>query len=131
MNKYNTKEAIFKAWDELIFLIEYLETITEHKEIIRELKETQLLKKEKWETFYERKMWNAIDCQQLISDDSIITKTLILKWEEIIIESYFYLQFARRMGGTLGHKIGPIWSFHKKEKEKYENTILDTILKSV
>ena len=61
MNKYNTKEAIFKAWDELIFLIEYLETITEHKEIIRELKETQLLKKEKWETFYERKIWNTID----------------------------------------------------------------------
>ena len=43
MNKYNTKEAIFKAWDELIFLLEYLETITEHKEIIREIKETQLL----------------------------------------------------------------------------------------
>lgn len=125
MNKYNTKEAIFKAWDELIFLIEYLETITEQKEIIRELKETQLLKKEKWETFYERKIWNEIDFQQLISDDSMVTKTLILKWEEIIIESFYYLQFARRMGGTMGHKVGPIWTFHKVQKEKYEKTILN------
>ena len=30
----------------------------------------------------------------------------------------FYLQQARKSGGTLGHKIGPIWSFHKREKEK-------------
>jgi hypothetical protein len=29
------------------------------------------------------------------------------------------------MGGTLGHKIGPIWSFHKMEKDKYEKTILN------
>ena len=47
-----------------------------------------------------------------------------MKWEELVVESYFYLQQARKMGGTMGHKIGPIWSFHKKEKEKFENTIL-------
>jgi hypothetical protein len=124
MKKHSNKEAVFKAWDELIFLIEYIETLTEHKEIIREIKEIQLQKKEKWEIYYERKEWNAINCNLLKSKDRIITKKLILKWEELIVESYFYLQQARKMGGTLGHKIGPIWSFHKKEKEKFENTIL-------
>ena len=124
MKKHSNKEAVFKAWDELIFLIEYIEKLTEHKDIIREIKDIQLQKKEKWEVYYERKDWNAINYNLLISEDRIITKKLILKWEELVVESYFYLQQARKMGGTMGHKIGPIWSFHKKEKEKFENTIL-------
>jgi hypothetical protein len=62
-------------------------------------------------------------------DPSNILKSLILKWEELVIESYFYLQQARKSGGTLGHKIGPIWSFHKREKEKYENMILKLNIK--
>ncbi|EAZ95082.1 hypothetical protein FBBAL38_08844 [Flavobacteria bacterium BAL38] len=28
------------------------------------------------------------------------------------------------MGGTLGHKVGPIWSFQKCTKEKYKGKIL-------
>lgn len=124
MNKHNTKDNIFNAWDELIFLLELLESIVEDKEIIREIIVTQLLKKDKWELFYDRKVWNIIETQQLISNNCNVKKTLILKWEELIIESYFYLQQARKSGGTLGHKIGPIWSFHKMEKEKYENIIL-------
>ena len=124
MNKLNTKENIFNAWDELIFLLEHLENIVEDKEIIRGIIVAQLLKKEKWELYYERKVWNIIETQQLISNNCNVKKTLILKWEELIIESYFYLQQARKSGGTLGHKIGPIWSFHKMEKEKYENIIL-------
>jgi hypothetical protein len=35
------------------------------------------------------------------------------------------------MGGTMGHKIGPIWTFHKKEKEKFENTILKINTKNI
>jgi hypothetical protein len=129
MKKHNTKDNIFEAWDELIFLLEYLKSIVEDKEIIKGIIVTQLLKKEKWELFYERKVWNVIESQQLISNNYKVTKTLILKWEELIIESYFYLQQARKSGGTLGHKIGPIWSFHKREKEKYENIILKLDIK--
>jgi hypothetical protein len=129
MKKHNTKDNIFEAWDELIFLLEYLERIVEDKEIIRGIIATQLLKKEKWELFYERMVWNVIESQQLITNNCKVTKTLILKWEELIIESYFYLQQARKSGGTLGHKIGPIWSFHKREKEKYENIILKLDIK--
>jgi hypothetical protein len=110
-------------------LLEYLEIIVEDKEIIRGIIATQLLKKEKWELFYERMVWNVIESQQLITNNCKVTKTLILKWEELIIESYFYLQQARKSGGTLGHKIGPIWSFHKREKEKYENIILKLDIK--
>ena len=129
MKKHNTKDNIFEAWDELIFLLEYLKSIVEDKEIINGIIATQLLKKEKWELFYERKVWNVIESQQLISNNYKVTKTLILKWEELIIESFFYLQQARKSGGTLVHKIGPIWSFHKREKEKYENIILKLDIK--
>ena len=131
MKKHSNKEAVFKAWDELIFLIEYIEKLTEDKEIIREIKDIQLQKKEKWEVYYVRKKWNAINYNLLISEDRIITKKLILKWEELVVESYFYLQQARKMGGKMGHKIGPIWTFHKKEKVKFENTILKINTKNI
>ena len=124
MTKYNIKEKVFKTWDELYFLLELTRSKTNDKEVIMEIMKTQLSKKESWELFYERKEWNPINESQLQTNSTNILKTLILKWEELVIESYFYLQQARKSGGTLGHKIGPIWSFHKMEKEKYENIIL-------
>ncbi|MCF8321245.1 MAG: hypothetical protein K9I35_08580 [Flavobacterium sp.] len=124
MTKYNIKEKVFKTWDELYFLLELTSSKTNDKEVIMEIMKTQLSKKESWELFYERKEWHPINESQLQTNSTNILKTLILKWEELIIESYFYLQQARKSGGTLGHKIGPIWSFHKREKEKYENIIL-------
>ena len=124
MTKYNIKEKVFKTWDELYFLLELTSSQTNDKEVIMEIMKTQLSKKESWELFYERKEWNPINEIELKIDHSNILKSLILKWEELVIESYFYLQQARKSGGTLGHKIGPMWSFHKREKEKYENIIL-------
>ena len=124
MTKYNIKEKVFKTWDELYFLLELTSSKTNDKEVIMEIMKTQLSKKESWELFYERKEWIPINESQLQTNSTNILKTLILKWEELVIESYFYLQKARKSGGTLGHKIGPIWSFHKREKEKYENIIL-------
>ena len=124
MTEYNIKEKVFKTWDELYFLLELTSSKTNDKEVIMEIMKTQLSKKESWELFYERKEWNSINEIELKIDPSNILKSLILKWEELVIESYFYLQQARKSGGTLGHKIGPIWSFHKMEKEKYENIIL-------
>ena len=124
MTKYNIKEKVFKTWDELYFLLELTSSKTNDKEVIIEIMKTQLSKKESWELFYERKEWHPINESQLQTNSSNILKSLILKWEELVIESYFYLQQARKSGGTLGHKIGPIWSFHKREKEKYENIIL-------
>ena len=124
MTKYNIKEKVFKTWDELYFLLELTSSKTNDKEVIMEIMKTQLSKKESCELFYERKEWNPINESQLQTNSTNILKTLILKWEELVIESYFYLQQARKSGGTLGHKIGPIWSFHKREKEKYENIIL-------
>ena len=124
MTKNNIKEKVFKTWDELYFLLKLTSSKTNDKEVIMEIMKTQLSKKESWELFYERKEWNPINESQLQTNSTNILKTLILKWEELVIESYFYLQQARKSGGTLGHKIGPIWSFHKREKEKYENIIL-------
>ena len=129
MTEYNIKEKVFKTWDELYFLLELTSSKTNDKEVIMEIMKTQLSKKESWELFYERKEWNPINEIELKIDPSNILKSLILKWEELVIESYFYLQQARKSGGTLGHKIGPIWSFHKREKEKYENIILKLDIK--
>jgi len=129
MTEYNIKEKVFKTWDELYFLLELTSSKTNDKEVIMEIMKTQLSKKESWELFYERKEWNPINEIELKIDPSNILKSLILKWEELVIESYFYLQQARKLGGTLGHKIGPIWSFHKREKEKYENIILKLKIK--
>jgi hypothetical protein len=129
MTEYNIKEKVFKTWDELYFLLELTSSKTNDKEVIMEIMKTQLSKKESWELFYERKEWNPINEIELKIDPSNILKSLILKWEELVIESYFYLQQARKLGGTLGHKIGPIWSFHKREKEKYENMILKLNIK--
>ena len=129
MTKYNIKEKVFKTWDELYFLLELTSSKTNDKVVIMEIMKTQLSKKESWELFYERKEWNPINEIELKIDPSNILKSLILKWEELVIESYFYLQQARKLGGTLGHKIGPIWSFHKREKEKYENMILKLNIK--
>ena len=88
----------------------------------------QILKKKSWEQYYERKEWKSINKHRLIIHESNILKTIILKWQELIIEAYFYLQIARKQGGTLAHKIGPIWSFHKHEKVKYENLILKLLV---
>jgi len=129
MTEYNIKEKVFKTWDELYFLLELTSSKTNDKEVIMEIMKTQLSKKESWELFYERKEWNPINEIELKIDPSNILKSLILKWEELVIESYFYLQQARKLGGTLGHKIGPIWSFHKRKKEKYENMILKLNIK--
>ena len=129
MTEYNIKEKVFKTWDELYFLLELTSSKTNDKEVIMEIMKTQLSKKESWELFYERKEWIPINEIELKIDPSNILKSLILKWEELVIESYFYLQQARKLGGTLGHKIGPIWSFHKREKEKYENIILKLNIK--
>jgi len=129
MTEYNIKEKVFKTWDELYFLLKLTRSKTNDKEVIMEIMKTQLSKKVSWELFYERKEWNPINEIELKIDPSNILKSLILKWEELVIESYFYLQQARKLGGTLGHKIGPIWSFHKREKEKYENMILKLNIK--
>ncbi len=129
MTEYNIKEKVFKTWDELYFLLELTSSKTNDKKVIMEIMKTQLSKKESWELCYERKEWNPINEIELKIDPSNILKSLILKWEELVIESYFYLQQARKLGGTLGHKIGPIWSFHKREKEKYENMILKLNIK--
>ena len=49
---------------------------------------------------------------------------MIFAWKKLITESFCHLQEARIMGGTLGHKVGPIWRAQKTTKEKYEGEIL-------
>ena len=98
MTKYNIKEKVFKTLNEFYFLLELTSSKTNDKEVIMEIMKIQLSKKESWELFYERKEWNPINVIELKIDPSNILKSLILKWEELVIESYFYLQQARKLG---------------------------------
>jgi hypothetical protein len=121
----NTKENMFEIWDELIFLLE--ELINKHptNKEIKELFDIQKEKKSKVEINHSRNNWLSLDknkSNNFLNEN--LEKELILKWEELVIEAYFYLQEARMQGGTIGHKVGPVWSFQKETKEKYQGEIL-------
>jgi hypothetical protein len=122
------KEEVFRLWDELMLLLEIIDMTTfndeKTKEIINEIHSVLSLKKERWEDSHQRENWTPVLQNFTFDPNSNLVKELIMKWEEIVIESYLYLQEARKRGGTLGHKIGPIWSFHKQEKEKYAKMLL-------
>lgn len=122
------KEELFRLWDELMLLLEIIDLTTfddeKTKEIVNEIHAVLWLNKKKWEYSLQRKNWPAVLQNFRFDPNSNLIKELIMKWEEIVIESYLYLQEARKRGGTLGHKIGPLWSFHKREKEKYAEMLL-------
>lgn len=122
------KEEVFRLWDELMLLLEITDLMTVHdekiNEIINEIRSVLSPKKERWEDSHQRECWNPVLHNFTLNPNNNLIKELIMKWEEIVIESYLYLQEARKKGGTLGHKIGPIWSFHKSEKEKYAEILL-------
>lgn len=119
-----TKERIFHLWDEYVYYLDLLSQKHPTKEFIKELIQIQLERKNRAEIFHERSEKPRLN---LLNNPTVmdqIEKIVILAWETLIIEAFFYLQEARIMGGTLGHKVGPIWSFQKSTKEKYKGEIL-------
>ena len=118
------KEVVFHVWDEYMLILDLAIIITPNNEMLLEIKAVQFEKKKRWENFYERKIWIPVLENIELDPDMDIVMALILKWEELVLESFLYLQEAIKMGGIMGHKIGPIWSFHKKEKEKYTALLL-------
>lgn len=118
------KEVVFHVWDEFMLILDIAIMIHSDNEVLLEIKSIQIERKERWQQFYERKIWMPI-LENIKSDPNMdVLVALLLKWEQLVIESYLYLQEARKKGGTLGHKIGPIWSFQKKEKERYMELLL-------
>jgi hypothetical protein len=122
------KEEVFRLWDELMLLLEIIDLTTfddeKTKEIINEIHSVLSLKKQRYENSHQRENWTPVLQNFTFDPNNNLVKELIMKWEEIVIESYLYLQEARKRGGTLGHKIGPVWSFHKQEKAKYAEMLL-------
>lgn len=122
--KPSKKEVVFHIWDEFMLILDIAIMIQPKNKILLEIKSVQIEKKKRWQQFDERKIWIPV-LENIKSDPNMdVLVALLLKWEELVLESYLYLQEARKMGGTIGHKIGPIWSFHKKEKEKYTELLL-------
>ena len=119
-----TKERIFHLWDEYMYYLDLLSQKHPTKEFIKELIQIQQERKNRAEIFHERSEKPRLNLEKKSTDMDQIEKIVILAWETLIIEAFFYLQEARIMGGTLGHKVGPIWSFQESAKEKYEGEIL-------
>ena len=120
----NRKEQVFKTWDEFILILELTVLIYCDSEILKEVLKIQSEKKLKTEQSHTRNSSNEAFKNIKLKTDEHILKSLLLKWEELEIDAYLYLQEARKRGGTVCYKIGPIWSFQKMEKEKYEGMLL-------
>lgn len=119
-----TKERTFLLWDEYMYYLDLLSQKHPTKEFIKELIQIQLEQKKRAEIFHERSEKSRLNLEKKSTDMDQIEKIVILAWETLIIEAFFYLQEARIMGGTLGHKVGPLWSFQVSAKEKYKGEIL-------
>ena len=115
---------MFHLWDEYLYLLVLLQTKYPENDLIRELLQLQIEKKSRAEVSQERKEKSRLHFEVINLMNKNLEKEVILKWEEFIIEAFCFLQEARIMGGTLGHKVGPIWSFQVSAKEKYELHIL-------
>lgn len=122
--KPSKKEVVFHVWDEFMLILDIAIMIRPDDETLLEIKSVQFEKKKRWQHFYERKIWVPV-LENIKSDPNMdVLVALLLKWEELVIESFLYLQEARAKGGTLGHKVGPIWTFQKNEKERYGELLL-------
>lgn len=118
------KESTFHLWDEYLYLLELLQKKHPENNLIEELLQLQIERKYSAEISQERNEKSRLHFEVINLENIDLEKEVILKWEELIIEAYYFLQEARMMGGTYGHKVGPIWSFQKSTKEKYEGEIL-------
>jgi hypothetical protein len=118
------KESTFHLWDEYLYLLKLLQTKYPENKLICELLQLQIEKKSRSEVFQERKEKSRLHYEINNLENIDLEKEVILKWEEFIIEAFYFLQEARIWGGTYGHKVGPIWYSQKSIKEKYEWEIL-------
>ena len=119
-----TKERTFHLWDEYIYYLNLLSQKHPKKEFIKALIQIQLERKNRAEIFHERSEKYRLNLEKKSTDMDQIEKIVILAWENLIIEAFYYLQEARIMGGTLGHKVGPIWISQQSTKEIYQKEIL-------
>ena len=120
----DTRERTFHLWDEYMYYLDLLSQKHPTKEFLKGLIQIQLERKNRAEVFHERSEKPRLNLEKKSIDMDQIEKIVILKWETLVIEAFFYLQEARIMGGTLGHKIGPIWISQQSTKEMYQKEIL-------
>lgn len=115
---------MFHLWDEYLYLLELLQSKYPENDFICELLQLQIEKKSRSEVFQERKEKSRLHYEINNLENIDLEKEVILKWEEFIIEAFYFLQEARIWEGTYSHKVGPIWYSQKSIKEKYEWEIL-------
>ena len=107
METKSYKEETFKAWAELLLLLEYTTLFAD------DLEEVYMLHKEKYSS---QKSFQDFKGQFLFKDlvvfnDSNIYREISYKWIESITYAYKFLQYARSRGGTYGYKVGCVINF--------------------
>lgn len=120
METKSYKEETFKAWAELLVLLEYSTLFTD------DLEEIYVLHKEKYRI---QKSLQEFKSEILFKDlevliDGNIFREINYKWQESIINAYKFLQYAKSRGGTYSHKVGCLHFFLKTNFEVHHLKLL-------
>lgn len=85
---------MFHLWDEYLYLLELLQSKYPENDFICELLQLQIEKKSRSEVFQERKEKSRLHYEINNLENIDLEKEVILKWEEFIIEAFYFLQEA-------------------------------------
>jgi len=107
MIKSDYKFETFKAWSELLILLEVQALTNEAFVEIFKAHQERFARQSKLQEF--NKQIKAEELDIFIGTDTYLE--LQYKWQEAIFYSYKFLQYARSRGGTYGHKVGGLWNF--------------------
>lgn len=121
MHSYSYKEETFKAWTELLLLLEYSTLVKD------ELVEVYTLQKQKYcsqRALQECKTSFHFEDMHVFIDSNIY-REIRYKWQEAIINAYKFLQYARSRGGTYGHKVGSLYAFLTTNFEAHQLQLLE------
>jgi hypothetical protein len=115
------KSETFTAWTELLIQLDYANTI--HND--SKLNEIYAIHKEKY--VRQRSIQSFTEVVKLNHSDInlgeyLVSKDIYYKWLEVRAFSYNFLQYARSLGGTYGHRVGSLYQFIDNsfnEQEEY------------
>lgn len=121
MQSYSYKDETFKAWTELLLLLEYSTLLKD------ELVEVYTLQKQK---YCSQRSLQECKTSILFEDmhvfiDSNIYREIRHKWQEAIVNAYKFLQYARSRGGTYGYKVGSLYAFLTSNFEAHQLQLLE------
>ncbi len=119
MNTIDYKFETFKSWKELLILLRVNALINDSFQELYQVHELKFKSQTDLQNFNKQ-----IDVDKLdIFNGTNNYLEVIYKWQETIIYAYKFLQHARSLGGTYGHKVGSLWKFLSKNFEENQSIL--------